>query len=182
MFVDYLIVGCKHVLPLGLDHVLFIIALCLSVNQFKSAIILATLFTLAHSISLALGIFGYCSINPAVIETLIALSIFFLAIQNILNKENGRLKPLLVFCFGLIHGLGFAYALREYGLAKNEFIVSLAGFNIGVEIAQAFIIVSVFGLLLLLKNWSYLTTIKKSVSFTIGLIALIWTFERMFSI
>ena len=182
MFVDYLIVGCKHVLPLGLDHVLFIIALCLSVYKFNSAILLATLFTLAHSISLALGVFGYCSINPAIIETLIALSIFFLAIQNILNKENGRLKPLLVFCFGLIHGLGFAAALKEYGLVKNEFIVSLAGFNIGVEIAQAFIIVSVFVLLLLLKNWSHLNTIKKLVSFAIGLIALIWTFERMFSI
>jgi hypothetical protein len=184
VFVDYLIVGCKHVLPLGLDHVLFIVALCLSVERIKSAILFATLFTftLAHSISLALGVFGYCSINPAIIETLIALSIFFLAIQNILSKENGRLKPLLVFCFGLIHGLGFAAALKEYGLVKNEFIVSLAGFNIGVEIAQALIIISVFGLLFLLKNWSLLNTIKKLVSFAIGLIALIWTFERMFSI
>ena len=66
--------------------------------------------------------------------------------------------------------------------SKNEFIVSLAGFNIGVEIAQALIIISVFGLLFLLKNWSLLNTIKKLVSFAIGLIALIWTFERMFSI
>ena len=182
MFVDYLIAGFKHVLPLGLDHVLFIIALCLSVERIKSAILLATLFTLAHSLTLALGLLGYCAINSSIIETLIAISIFFLAIQNILDKTSGRFKPFIVFGFGLIHGLGFASALKGYGLSKNDFIISLTGFNIGVELAQASIILGLFGLITIGKGWSLLATSKKIVFFAIAMIALIWTFERMFTI
>lgn len=182
MFVEYLIAGFKHVLPIGLDHVLFIVALCLSVERIKSAILLATLFTIAHSLTLALGVFGYFSINPAIIETLIALSIFLLAIQNILKKDNGRFKPFIVFGFGLIHGLGFASALKEYGLTNNDFVLCLAGFNIGVELAQASIVLALFGLILIGKNWPLLATSKKMVSFAIAMIALIWTFERLFTI
>lgn len=179
MFVDYLIAGVKHVLPLGIDHVLFIIALCLSARNFKSAILLATLFTLAHSITLAIGYLDIANYNQSVIEVLIALSIFILAIQNTLTIGNGNFKPWIIFSFGLIHGLGFASALKEYGLQKNDLAISLGGFNIGVELSQAFIIVTVFGILFIVDKYQPTLLIKKYTSFTIAIIALIWTFQRL---
>lgn len=179
MFVEYLIAGIKHVLPLGLDHVLFIIALCLSTDRFKSALILATLFTIAHSITLAIGYFNVASYNQRLIEVLIAISIFILAIQNTLPNSSDKFKPWVVFGFGLIHGLGFSSALKEYGLIKNDLIISLAGFNIGVEIAQVIIILVVSIILFMLDKYNWAAVAKKYSSFVIAIIALIWTFQRL---
>ena len=167
-------------LPLGIDHVLFIIALCLSVDDLRSAILLASLFTLAHSITLAIGYIGWVSYNQSLVEIFISFSIFVLAIQNSMDAGKSRLRPYIIFVFGLIHGLGFASALREYGLVKNDLIISLVGFNLGVEIAQAIIILFVFSAIYLMAKNASLMKLKQYTSYLIATIALLWTFERIF--
>ncbi len=139
-FVRYLQLGIEHVLPLGYDHVLFIVALFLLNSKLKTAFIQCTLFTIAHSLTLALAIFDFINIPTQVIETAIAFSIALVAIENLFIPTLNILRLSLVFLFGLLHGLGFANALKEIGIPKSQLIGSLFGFNLGVEIAQLLII------------------------------------------
>ena len=142
----------------------------------------ATAFTVAHSITLALSMKNIIVAPPALVEPIIALSILFIAIENILFSELKPWRIVLVFCFGLIHGLGFASALNEIGLPRNNFILSIFSFNVGVELGQITVITTVFILLIFplgKKPW-YRTRIVYPLSAIIGLIALYWTVQRMF--
>src|SRR6478735_278252 len=124
--------GYLHILPNGLDHILFVIGLCLLNNNIKVIAYQATAFTIAHSITLALSLKGLIAAPPAVVEPIIAVSIAFIAIENILLKEVKSWRFLVIFLFGLIHGMGFASSLNEIGLPRNQFLESVAAFNIGV--------------------------------------------------
>ena len=178
----YLKLGFSHIIPQGFDHILFVVGLCLLNQKVKSILWQATAFTIAHSITLALSMKSIIIAPSAVVEPIIALSILFVAIENMLITELKPWRIALVFSFGLIHGLGFASSLNEIGLPRNKFFTSILSFNIGVELGQIAIILAVFCLLILPfgKKEYYRKWVVFPVSILIGLVALYWTVERVF--
>ncbi|MEL6794907.1 MAG: HupE/UreJ family protein, partial [Pseudomonadota bacterium] len=143
-FVEYLGVGFEHILPLGLDHILFVIGLFLLSTVLKPLVIQITAFTVAHTVTLALGATGVVNLLGSVVEPLIALSIAYVAVENVTSEKLRTWRPVIVFLFGLLHGLGFAGVLSEFGFAPGQFVASLIAFNIGVEIGQLVVIAVCF--------------------------------------
>jgi HupE / UreJ protein len=182
VFWYYLKLGYMHILPNGFDHILFVTGLCLLSNKISTILWQATAFTVAHSITLALSMKNMIVAPSAVVEPIIALSILFVAIENLLIARLSAWRILLVFMFGLIHGMGFASALNEIGLPPNKFFLSIFSFNVGVELGQMTIILLVFGLIILpfhsIKN--YKKTIVYPLSIIIAGIAFYWTIQRVF--
>lgn len=177
----YLKLGIAHIIPMGIDHILFVVALCLLNTKLKTILWQATAFTLAHSITLALSMKGVMTLPLPIVEPLIALSIVFVAIENILINELKVWRILIVFLFGLIHGLGFAAALNEIGLPRNKFFTSIISFNAGVELGQILIILCIYLLIIHpmgRKIW-YKKIVVYPVSLIIASIALFWTFQRI---
>jgi len=178
----YLQLGYTHILPQGFDHILFVVGLCLLSNKIKVILWQATAFTVAHSITLALSMKSLIVAPSAVVEPIIALSILFVAVENLLLTELKPWRILLVFMFGLIHGMGFASSLNEIGLPRNKFLVSILSFNVGVELGQISIILAVFLLIVLpLGNRiNYRKQVVYPLSIIIALIAFYWTIQRVF--
>lgn len=177
----YLKLGYQHILPFGLDHILFVICLCLLNSKLKTILWQATAFTVAHSITLALSLNSVIMAPSAIIEPIIALSIVFVAIENMVLSELKPWRILLVFLFGLIHGLGFASSLNEIGLPRNQFTTSVIAFNVGVELGQVTIILLIFSLLVYpfgKKSW-YKSRVVFPVSILIALLAGFWTITRL---
>lgn len=177
----YLKLGFRHIVPDGLDHILFITALCLANNKLKTILWQATAFTLAHCITLVLSMRNVVTLPDGIVEPVIALSIAFVAIENLLLKEWNPWKVVIVFAFGLIHGLGFASSLSETGLPRNQFFTSIISFNAGVEIGQIAVVAGAFLFLILPfkdKSW-YRKFVVYPASVLIGLVALYWTFQRI---
>lgn len=155
-FVDYIPVGFDHIVPKGLDHILFVLGLFFLAARFRPLLLQVSLFTVAHTITLALAALGYTegletyfSENLGVefidiVEPLIALSIAYVAIENIFMKGISPWRPFVIFVFGLLHGLGFASVLAEFGLPENTFVPALIGFNVGVEVGQLAVIAVMF--------------------------------------
>jgi hypothetical protein len=177
----YLKLGYTHILPEGFDHILFVICLCLLSNKIKIILWQATAFTVAHSITLALSMKSIIVAPSAIVEPIIAISIVFVAIENILLSELKPWRILLVFMFGLIHGMGFASSLNEIGLPRNKFAVSILSFNVGVELGQITIILLVFAFIVapLGKKLWYKKRIVFPLSIAIALIACFWTIQRL---
>ncbi len=178
----YLKLGFHHIIPGGLDHILFVSALCLLSNKIKTILWQATAFTVAHSVTLALSMKNIIVVPSAIAEPIIALSICFVAIENILFSQLKPWRIGIVFMFGLIHGMGFASALNEIGLPPNKFYTSILAFNGGVELGQAAIIVMIFASIVGLwgkKTW-YRQRIVYPLSVIIALIAGYWTITRLF--
>ncbi len=177
----YLKLGFSHIIPEGPDHILFIIGLCMLSSRLSILLWQATAFTVAHTVTLILSMKGLILIPSSVIEPIIALSIAFVAIENLVIKELKPWRIAVVFLFGLIHGMGFASSLNELGLPPNAFYTSLISFNIGVELAQILIIGTVY--LCVIKTMGDKTWYRKfavyPVSACIALIALYWTFTRL---
>lgn len=132
----YLKLGVDHILPWGLDHLAFVLALILSTTSLRAILIQISLFTLAHSVTLALGVMGVVQLNSLWVEVAIALSIAYVALENIFFDVKLSRRAVIVFAFGLLHGLGFAGALSELGVPDVHFVSALLGFNLGVEIGQ----------------------------------------------
>ncbi len=178
----YFTLGLEHIIPTGLDHILFIIALCLLNTRVKTIIWQATAFTLAHSITLALSLKNVIHLPSEIVEPIIALSIVFIAIENLLFRELHAWRVLIVFVFGLVHGLGFAASLNEIGLPPNKFLLSILFFNIGVELGQLIVILLVYFTLIrpFGKKSYYYKRIVFPISIAIALVAAYWTVERVF--
>ncbi len=178
----YLKLGFSHIIPQGLDHILFVVGLCLLSNKVKVILWQATAFTVAHSITLALSMKSIIVAPSAVVEPIIALSILFVAIENMLLTELKPWRILLVFMFGLIHGMGFASSLNEIGLPRNKFALSILSFNIGVELGQISIILAVFALVVIPfgKKPFYKKWVVYPISIAIAATALYWTIQRVF--
>lgn len=177
----YLKLGFLHILPWGLDHILFIICLCLLNSNLRTIIWQATAFTAAHSITLALSVQNIITLPAEVVEPIIAMSIFFLAVENLLITTLKPWRIIVVFMFGLMHGLGFASVLNEIGLPRNKFITAIVGFNLGVELGQLVIIALMFSLLLYplgKKPW-HRKFIVYPLSILIAIIAAYWTMDRI---
>ena len=178
----YLKLGFQHIIPQGFDHILFVTALCLLSTRIKTILWQATAFTIAHSVTLALSMKNIIVVPSAITEPIIALSIVFVAVENILFSQLKAWRVLIVFMFGLIHGMGFASALNEIGLPPNKFYTSILAFNGGVELGQMAIIVLVFSSIVALwgkKIW-YRTRIVYPLSALIAMIATYWAVERLF--
>ena len=178
----YFKMGVSHIVPLGYDHILFVISLCLLNTKLRTILWQATAFTVAHTITLALSMKGIVKLPAEVVEPLIALSIMFVAVENILLSELKAWRIAIVFLFGLVHGTGFASALNEIGLPRNKFFTSIFSFNVGVEIGQISIITLVFLLIIIPfgnKPW-YKKRIVYPLSVIIALIAGYWTVQRIF--
>lgn len=177
----YVRLGIQHIIPYGLDHIVFVIGLCLLSTKFKAILWQATAFTVAHSVTLALSMKGVITLPSSVVEPIIALSILFIAVENILITELKPWRIAVVFLFGLIHGLGFASALNEIGLPPNQFLLSILSFNVGVEIGQIIVIALVFGIIILPfgKQPLYRKSFVYPLSALIGVVALWWTIQRL---
>jgi hypothetical protein len=181
-FVSYIPVGFDHILPKGLDHILFVLGLFFLSAGLGALIWQISAFTLAHTITLAAGALGWVTISGAIVEPLIAASIVFVAVENILSNRLNTWRPVVIFAFGLLHGLGFASVLGEFGLPQSQFIPALIGFNIGVEIGQLTVIAIAFaavGLWFGRKSW-YRARIAVPASCVIALIGAYWFVERVF--
>ena len=173
--------GFVHIIPLGLDHILFVLALFLSTTRFGTLLWQVTAFTLAHSVTLALSSLGFISLSGSIVEPLIALSIVWMAIENIRSEEAGQRRIWVIVIFGLLHGLGFASVLSEFGLPQEAFLMALFSFNVGVELGQ----LTVLGVAAaLLMAWSkkptYRMFVQIPLSAIIGLIGAYWFVERVF--
>ena len=182
IFFVYLQLGFTHIIPKGFDHILFILSLFLLSPKLKTILWQATAFTIAHSITLGLAMYGKVQAPSHIIEPIIALSIMFVALENVITDKLKPTRILIVFAFGLIHGLGFAGVLKDLGLPQREFFNALISFNIGVELGQISIILAawwLFGKWFNQKPW-YRQRIVNPLSIIIAAIALYWTIERAF--
>lgn len=177
----YFKLGFTHIVPQGIDHVLFIIGICLINTKLKPIIYQATAFTIAHTIALALSMKNIIMVPGPVVEPVIALSIVFVAIENLILKELKPWRILLVFLFGLIHGMGFASSLNEIGLPPDKFFTSILTFNLGVEVCQVMLIGVLF--MLLIKPFRervwYRPRIVFPISVAIALVSGYWAIERI---
>ncbi len=139
-FVGYIPVGFDHILPQGLDHILFVLGLFFLSTHLRPLVWQVSAFTLAHTVTLALGALGLVNVPASIVEPLIAASIVYVAIENIFFHRLSRWRPMVIFGFGLLHGLGFASVLGDFGLPPGHFVPALIGFNIGVELGQLTVI------------------------------------------
>lgn len=171
------LLGLKHILS-GLDHVLFVLALLIGARSVRGVVKVATAFTAAHSVTLALAAMGWVSVPPMIVEPAIALSIVCVAIQNIVQKEP-RHRLVVVFAFGLMHGLGFAGALSFGDEGSWSLLGSLLAFNVGIEVGQASVIALAAPLVLLARRRRWSGTAQFTASGTIALCGVIWFVGRL---
>ncbi|MEA3292141.1 MAG: HupE/UreJ family protein [Pseudomonadota bacterium] len=178
---DYMVIGFEHIVPKGKDHILFILGIFLFSTRLKPLLWQVTMFTLAHTLTLGLSAAGIVELPPRIVEPLIALSIAWIGIENIWAKSLHKQRLALVFCFGLLHGLGFASVLADFGMPRDAFFTALISFNIGVEFGQLAVILAAYlvvGLWFGDKPW-YRKAIVVPGSLTIAVIGLWWTVARI---
>jgi hydrogenase/urease accessory protein HupE len=177
---EVIINGIKHVIPAGLDHILFILGICLFVREQKKLIIQVSIFTLAHSVTLGLTAIGFLRLPSSIIEPLIALSIAVVAIDSFLNEKYQKIKNLIIFLFGLFHGVGFASVFREIYIDKNDLILNILFFNIGIEMAQIFIVFLYFSSFEYFRvRYEKVRYLECSLAAAIGSAGVFWFFERI---
>ncbi len=179
VFLRYIAAGFEHIIPLGLDHILFVLGLFFFATQVRPLLFQVSAFTVAHTITLALAATGTVSVPASVVEPLIAATIVYIGLENTFGWGSMRGRTLLVFAFGLLHGLGFASVLGDYGIASGRFVEALIGFNIGVEFGQLGVILAAFALVgwFMQKEW-YRRVIAIPASLIIAAIGAYWVIER----
>ena len=182
IFFDYILAGFYHILPKGIDHILFVMGLLFLTPKIAPLVMQISIFTLAHTITLAMSSLGLVTLEAVVVEPLIALSIVYIAYENIFRPQLTKYRIITIFLFGLLHGLGFASVLKAFGLPDENLILALFGFNIGVEIGQLTIVLLGFIILTYLfkgkKRYRVYVTLPGSLF--IGIFGLWWMFERIF--
>lgn len=181
IIVNYVSAGFNHILPKGLDHILFILGIFLLSINMKPLLLQVTMFTLAHSITLSLSMLNIISLPSNIVEPLIALSIAYIGFENVFAHKINVHRLSIVFVFGLLHGMGFASMLAEFGMPDYAFATALISFNVGVELGQILIIGLAFftvGIWFGKKSWygAYITT---PGSIMIALTGLYWTYDRI---
>ncbi len=179
-FLEYIPIGFDHVVPDGLDHILFVVGLFLLSLKLSTLLWQVTAFTLAHSVTLIAGTLGVISVPASIVEPLIAASIVFIAVENIFFARLNPWRAAIVFAFGLLHGLGFASVLAEFGLPEGQYIPALIGFNLGVEFGQLSVIAFAFATLALPFGRSsyYRSRLSIPISCIIAIIGVWWILER----
>lgn len=186
----YTKIGVDHILPGGLDHILFVMALVLTSTRLRPLVIQVTTFTLAHTVTLGLAGAGVITPPAGIVEPLIAASIAVVAIENLWVRDMPKWRPVVVFGFGLLHGLGFAGFFGELGLPPGQFWSALIGFNVGVEIGQIAIVLVTLAILVTAQRaidtadesgaTAYRRWVIAPASLLIASIGLWWAIERAF--
>lgn len=171
--------GVEHILT-GYDHLLFLFALLVGATNFWQVLGIASMFTLAHSITLSLAVLGLVSAPGAVVEPLIALSIIWVAVENMLGQRRLWRRFTVTFVFGLVHGLGFADALSPLALAGWSLVRALAGFNLGVEFGQAIAIGLVLPVLLAIGRLARGVAVHRYASIAVAMAGAYWLVERVY--
>ena len=177
----YLVLGFEHILPKGLDHILFILGIFLLSVQLRPLLWQATMFTVAHTLTLGLSMRGVISLPANIVEPLIALSIAYIGVENMFAHSLHKSRLLIVFFFGLLHGMGFASVLADFGMPANAFMTALISFNVGVELGQLAVIFLAFltvGMWFGKKTW-YRPVIVIPCSLLIAVTGLYWTWDRI---
>ncbi len=181
VLLDYMVLGFTHILPKGIDHILFVLGLFLLSTRKAPLLTQVTAFTVAHTLTLGLSVYGVVSLSRSVVEPLIAASIAYVAVENILTPQLKPWRALVVFGFGLLHGLGFAGVLQEVGLPRAQLLPALASFNVGVELGQltvialAFLAVGIWGHN---RSW-YRPCVVIPASAMIAAVGLFWMVQRV---
>lgn len=178
---SYITIGFEHIVPKGTDHILFIVGIFLLSTRLRPLLWQVTMFTVAHTLTLALSMKGIVSLPSNIVEPLIALSIAYVGIENIFAHSLHKSRLVLVFLFGLLHGLGFAGVLSEFGMPPNAFATALISFNVGVELGQIAVIFIAYlavGIWFRYKPW-YHQRITVPGSLIISIIGLYWTYDRI---
>ena len=171
--------GFIHIVPEGADHILFVLGLCLLSPRLRPLVWQVTAFTAAHAVTLTLATFDVVTLSPRVVEPLIALSVAYVAIENVLTDRLTGWRPAVVFGFGLLHGLGFAGVLGELGLPEEERLLALLSFNAGIEAGQLVVI----GAAALAVGWWrtrawYRRRVTVPASAAIAVVGIVWAVER----
>ncbi len=178
---SYIVIGYSHIVPKGQDHILFILGLFLLSTHWRPLLMQVTMFTVAHTITLGLAMNNVVELPANVVEPLIALSIAYVGIENLTTRTLHKSRLILVFIFGLLHGLGFAGVLSDFGMPEDDFAVALISFNVGVELGQITVISLAFVLLSVwFKNRQrYRKMVVMPGSILISVVGLYWFFERL---
>ena len=183
----YVVIGIRHILPSGPDHILFVLALVLGTTSLRALVIQLSTFTVAHTVTLGLAAAGFISPPAGIVEPLIAASIAFVAFENLRARDTAAWRPVVVFGFGLVHGLGFAGFFGELGLPPGQFLSALVGFNVGVELGQLAVVAAAA---LLAASYRrrldpadreavYRRHVVVPASIAIASVGLYWTFTRV---
>ena len=181
VIISYIEIGFEHIVPKGTDHILFILGLFLLSTHIRPLLWQVTMFTMAHTITLGLAMHNIIELPASVVEPLIALSIAYVGVENIYAKTLHKSRLVLVFLFGLLHGLGFAGVLSDFGMPKGDFAEALISFNVGVELGQLAVISIAF---VLLRIWfqdqkKYRKFIVVPGSLFISVVGSYWFLERL---
>lgn len=178
----YLLTGFQHIIPAGLDHILFVLSLFLLSPQLKTILYQVTTFTIAHTITLGLSMYQIVKVPSNIVEPLISISIIYVALENIFTQQLRKTRISIIFLFGLIHGMGFAGALSEIGLPQKAYFISLITFNIGIELGQITVILIAYSLVAkwVSQKQLYRSHIVIPISSIICIVAVIWTVQRLF--
>ena len=175
----WIVAGFRHILPLGLDHICFILGLFFLQPKWKPLLWQTSAFTLAHSITLALVVLGIVTAPAKVVEPMIALSIAYVGIENLWVKELKPWRVALVFALGLLHGMGFASVMKELELPEGQVIEPLIGFNLGVELGQMTVLATAFAATFWVLKKPEFGIVRKVASGLIGAMGLYWTYQRI---
>lgn len=178
---QYVGMGFTHILPGGRDHILFILGLFLLARDAFTLLVQITLFTIAHSLTLGLSLVGWVSLPTQWVEVAIALSIAFIAVENLFQNKLSKWRPWMVFGFGLIHGLGFAHTFQETSVDAASLMPALFSFNVGIELGQLAVVGMAFALVAAWwRREDYALIISRPASAVIALVGLYWAIERSF--
>ena len=180
LLMHFIKLGYVHILPYGLDHILFVLGLFFFSTRMRPLFMQVTAFTIAHSITLGLALLGIFSLNAKIVEPLIALSIAVVGLENVFFRQVRASRWLIVFGFGLVHGMGFASVLKNFDFPEGGFWPALLGFNLGVEFGQISVIAAAFGLTVAFrkKDW-YFKRIVVPISLAISAVGLYWAVQRI---
>ena len=176
---EFVGLGFRHIVPDGLDHILFILGLFFLARDVHTLLLQVTLFTMAHSLTLGLAMKGLLTVNTQVVEVFIALSIAFIAAENLMGERLSRWRPWMVFGFGLIHGLGFAHSFGVIPVRSADFMEALFSFNVGIELGQLVVVGLAFALVAAWwrRDW-YLDLVARPASISIALAGVYLAVER----
>jgi hypothetical protein len=177
-WLDFIKLGIEHIIT-GYDHLLFLVALLATAQGVWSVVRIVTAFTLAHSVTLSVATLGIVTTPDRIIEPLIAATIVWVALENLLVSEPDRRRWIWSFVFGLVHGFGFASALGELGLKGAAIVHALVGFNVGVEIGQLFFASLFLPALMLLKRGRGASLTPRIASLAVAIIGTYWLGERI---
>ena len=174
--IAFIKLGIEHLLT-GYDHILFLLTVVVGIS-FIESLKAVTSFTLAHSLTMALAFLGAISLSPSIVEPLIAVTVIYVAIENVISK-NIRRRWVWTFFFGLAHGLGFVGALKLITVSRSELVLSLVSFNIGIELAQLLVVAIAVVALRYTKRYSWSAFFNRGFSACVGLLGFVWLVQRI---